>query len=65
MNPEQTFSTGQAAHRLGVNVRTIYRWEEAGLLHPIRLPGGQRRFFQREIAALLRKRRQDAPRCAG
>ncbi|MCL8207486.1 MAG: MerR family DNA-binding transcriptional regulator [Actinomycetia bacterium] len=63
VNQEQIFSTGQAARRLGVNVRTIYRWEKASLLHPIRLPNGQRRFFQREIDALLRKRRKDTPRC--
>ncbi|MCL6563953.1 MAG: IS607 family transposase [Firmicutes bacterium] len=59
----QEHSTGHVARRWGVNVRTIYRWEEAGLLHPIRLPNGQRRFFQREIDALLRKRRNAAPRC--
>jgi len=48
-------STGQAARRLGISVRTLYRWEGAGRLKAvIRLPTGQRRFSSREIDALAR-----------
>jgi len=61
---ERTLSTGQAAQRLGVNVRTIYRWEKAGHLHPIRLPSGQRRFSPIEIDHMVRQRNHAAPRCA-
>lgn len=61
---ESTVSTGQAAKQLGVHVRTIYRWEEAGRLHPVRLPSGQRRFLQGEIHEILHRRQKTAPRCA-
>jgi len=41
MAGEHTLSTGQTAKRLGISVRTVYRWEEAGRLKPItRLPTG-------------------------
>lgn len=32
---ERMLSTGQAAKRLGISVRTIYRWEAAGRRVPI------------------------------
>jgi len=58
-------STGQTAKRLGISVRTIYRWEAAGGLVPIsRLPSGQRRFSTRDVDALLRSRTAGAERCA-
>ena len=44
MNPERTLSSGQVAKRLGVTVRTVHRWEDAGRLHPVRLATSQRRF---------------------
>ena len=58
-------STGQAAKRLGISVRTIYRWEAAGRLVPItRLESGQRRFSSRDVDALLRLTVHDKDRCA-
>ena len=57
-------STGQAASRLGISVRTLYRWEEAGRLKAVmRLPTGPRRFSAREIDALARGRTAAPPRC--
>ena len=64
MNTEKLLSTGQTAKYLGVTVRTIYRWEEAGRLHPIRLPTGQRRFSRLEVDGVLRSRKHMAVRCA-
>ncbi len=64
MNAERLLSTGQVAKRLGITVRTVYRWEKAGKLRPVRLPSGQRRFSAREVEALLRARAGAAPRCA-
>jgi putative resolvase len=64
MDTERMLSTGQVAKRLGVNVRTVYRWEDAGRLHPVRLPTGQRRFSSREVDGVLRVRAVAAPRCA-
>jgi len=65
MEGERLLSTGQAARRLGISVRTLYRWEEAGRLKAVmRLPTGQRRFSSREIDALARGRAAaSAPRC--
>lgn len=57
-------STGQVAKRLGVTVRTIYRWEEAGRLHPVRVPSGQRRFASREVEEVVRAGAGTMPRCA-
>jgi excisionase family DNA binding protein len=58
------FSTGQVANRLGVTVRTVYRWEKAGRLHPVRLPTGQRRVPASEVDAALHARSRAIPRCA-
>jgi putative resolvase len=64
VSTERTLSSGQVAKRLGVTVRTVYRWEDAGRLHPVRLPTGQRRFFSREVETLLRAHAGTALRCA-
>ena len=62
---EQVISTGQTAKRLGISVRTVYRWEAAGRLRTMtRLASGQRRFSARQVDALLRGRRGSAQRCA-
>ena len=65
MAGERMLSTGQTAKRLGISVRTIYRWEAAGRLVPIsRLPSGQRRFSSRDSDALLRSRDRGKEPCA-
>ena len=65
MSGEQALSTGQAAKRLGISVRTIYRWEAVGRLVPVaRLHSGQRRFSSRDIDALLRSRVGGNEHCA-
>jgi len=41
MEGERLLSTGQAARRLGISVRTLYRWEKAGRVKAVmRLPTG-------------------------
>lgn len=47
-----------------MTVRTVYRWEKAGRLHPVRLPTGQRRFPASEVEALLHGEARAVPRCA-
>ena len=47
-------SVGAAALRAGVTVDTIRAWEQAGRLRAYRTPGGQRRFRQQDVDALLR-----------
>jgi DNA-binding transcriptional MerR regulator len=36
---------GEAARELGVSTKTLRRYEERGLLKPIRTMGGQRRYY--------------------
>lgn len=45
---------GEAAKLLGVTVKTIHRWEEAGYIKASRTPGGQRRFDLAEIERVKR-----------
>jgi excisionase family DNA binding protein len=39
----------QAAKRLGVSIRTLRRWEQAGKLDSLRTPGGHRRYTLEQI----------------
>jgi putative resolvase len=64
VDAERMLSTGQVARHLGITVRTVYRWEDTGRLHPVRLPSGQRRFCSREVEGILRARTGAADRCA-
>ena len=53
----EMLNTKQAAMFLGVSTKTIYRMEEKGLIHPIRTPGGQRRFTKFALQQYLNKSR--------
>ena len=44
----------EAADMLGVTNRTLTNWERKGLLVPVRLPTGHRRYRRGEGEALLR-----------
>ena len=43
----------QVGERYGLHRNTLYAWEQQGLLHPIRTPGGRRRYHRDEIERLL------------
>lgn len=45
----------QAAARIGVSVRTLDRYVEAGRITPMRTPGGHRRFDPIDVDRLLRE----------
>ena len=45
----QRVSIGQVAQRTGISVSAIRFYEEAGLVHPVRNNGGQRRFLRSDI----------------
>lgn len=48
-------STGEAARELGVNIRTIQRWVEAGLVEPdLRTAGGHMRWDMEHLREQLR-----------
>lgn len=49
-------STREAAERLGVSLRTVQLWSEAGLLRAWKTPGGHRRILTASIEELLKRR---------
>ncbi len=49
-------STREAADRLGVSLRTVQLWSEAGLLRAWKTPGGHRRILTTSIDELLERR---------
>ena len=52
----QVCSTREAADRLGVSLRTVQLWSEAGLLRAWKTPGGHRRILTASIDELLKRR---------
>lgn len=57
-------STREAADRLGVSLRTVQLWAEAGLLRAWKTPGGHRRILTTSVAELLQRREGVAGRRA-
>lgn len=55
---EQYVSTRQAAELLGVALRTVQLWVEAGVLSAWKTAGGHRRIPRSSVEALLEQRRQ-------
>lgn len=43
----------QIQERYGLHRNTLYKWEKQGILHPVRTPGGHRRYRKEEIERLL------------
>jgi len=54
----------EAAEELGISIRTLIRWDQAGKLRTIRTAGNQRRVPIEEIFRLCRQGDPQAPRCA-
>jgi MerR family transcriptional regulator/heat shock protein HspR len=46
------YTMAQVTEALGVTAPVLRRWERAGLVHPERTAGGQRRYSRREIERL-------------
>jgi excisionase family DNA binding protein len=51
---EQLLTPGEVAQLFRVNPKTVTRWAKAGRLTSIRTPGGHRRYYEKEVRALLR-----------
>ncbi|HBT46477.1 MAG TPA: IS607 family transposase [Peptococcaceae bacterium] len=51
----ELLSIGEAAKRLGVHPNRLRVWEKQGLIRPVRLPSGQRRYPVEEINRILGK----------
>ena len=47
-----TYTTGQAAQKLGVSVDTLLRWDREGRRELDRTPAGHRRYTDEDIEAL-------------
>ena len=51
IDPDGLMSVGGAAKALGVSIKTMHRWDGAGILTAIRLPSGHRRYRRADINA--------------
>src|SRR5258708_7945155 len=65
MKNKRSLSAKEAAFELGISVKTVQRWDEAGTLRTVRTGGNQRRIPIGEIARLRRRGegKQGAERC--
>ena len=61
---EAVCSTREAADRLGVSLRTVQLWTEAGLLRAWKTPGGHRRILTSSVDGLLQQRGSEKSRSA-
>jgi excisionase family DNA binding protein len=52
---ERWMTVSEAAHALGMSRTTLLAAEEAGLLTPLRTPGGHRRYSAAELSRYLRR----------
>ena len=50
---DELLSPSEVAQIFGVGAKTITRWAKAGKLSSVRTLGGHRRYYAREVAALL------------
>jgi len=50
---------GEVAKFFNVNLRTITRWADAGLLSSWRTPGGQRRYSRVEVERFTEAEREE------
>lgn len=59
----QFLSITKAAQLLGVHEQTLRNWDRRGILVPMRLPSGQRRYRSQDLEALLGTGRGGERRC--
>ncbi len=52
-NGERLLKPGEVAKLMRVDPKTVARWTAAGRLSSVRTPGGQHRFKEAEVLALL------------
>jgi excisionase family DNA binding protein len=50
---ESLLTPAECAEMWRVDVKTVVRWAKAGKLTTIRTPGGQRRYSEAEVRALI------------
>jgi putative resolvase len=64
MKNKRLLQPKEAAEALGISIRTLIRWDQAGKLRTVRTAGNQRRIPVEEIFRLRRQGAPQAPRCA-
>lgn len=63
VNEPEMLTPGEVAAMFGVDPKTVTRWAKAGKLRSIRTLGGDRghrRFFKKEVRALLIRSESDS-----
>ncbi|MEV4093181.1 BldC family transcriptional regulator [Streptosporangium saharense] len=50
---ERLLTPGEVAHIFGVDPKTVNRWSLTGKISSLKTPGGQRRYRESDIRALL------------
>jgi len=56
----ELLTISKAAKKLGVHPNSLRNWEKQGLIKPVRLPSGQRRYSMDELNRLLQSGQLDA-----
>jgi len=55
METSRVLSAAEVARMFGVDPKTVARWAKAGKIPSFRTPGGHRRYYERDMLALMRK----------
>src|SRR5712691_12843774 len=58
MKNKRLLTPSEAAFELGISIKTVHRWDEAGKLHTVRTAGNQRRISIEEISRLRRQEKR-------
>lgn len=53
--PPGWLTAKQAAERIGIGLRSLNRYQADGLISPVYIPGGYRRFRPEDVDALLKE----------
>jgi len=65
VNQPKALSTAEAAHELGVSIKTVQQWMEKGLLSGWKTPGGHRRVRLDEVRQLAEERKRAKQNAVG
>lgn len=50
---DKILTPADVAEKFGVDPKTVTRWSDRGLIRYFRTPGGHRRYWEKEIQALI------------
>ena len=52
---EKLLPPREVAKRLGVSVKTLWKWQKRGLIRAVRLPTGKLRYPESEVERIIRE----------